>query len=32
MMHTRKSEEVVQQLLNAMKVLVTNYHPTVRQT
>ena len=28
----RKSEDVVQQLLDAMKMLVTKYHPTVRQT
>jgi hypothetical protein len=28
----RKSEEVVQQLLAAMRIIVTNYHPTVRQT
>ncbi len=32
MMDTRKSEEVVQQLLDAMKMLVTKYHPAVRQT
>jgi uracil-DNA glycosylase len=32
MMHTRKSEEVVQQLLDTMKMLVTKYHPTIRQT
>jgi uracil-DNA glycosylase family 4 len=32
MMNTRKSEDVVQQLLDAMKTLVTKYHPTVRQT
>ena len=32
MMNTRKSEEVVQQLLDAMKTLVTKYHPNVRQT
>jgi hypothetical protein len=29
---TRKSENLVQQLLAAMGVIVTNYHPTVRQT
>ena len=28
----RKSEDVVQQLLAAMHLTVTNYHPTVRQT
>jgi hypothetical protein len=28
----RKSEEVVQQLLAAMHLVVTNYHPTVKQT
>jgi hypothetical protein len=28
----KKSEEVVQQLLAAMHVIVTNYHPSVRQT
>jgi hypothetical protein len=28
----RKSEEVVQQLLAAMRLIVTNYHPTVKQT
>lgn len=32
MIHTRKSEEVVQQLLDEMKMLVTKYHPTVMQT
>jgi uracil-DNA glycosylase len=32
MIHTRKSEDVVQQLLDTMKTLVTKYHPTVRQT
>jgi hypothetical protein len=32
MMHTRKSEAVAQQLLDAMKTLVTKYHSTVRQT
>ena len=32
MMLTRKSEAVAQQLLDAMKTLVTKYHSTVRQT
>jgi hypothetical protein len=32
MISPRKSEEVVQQLLAAMHLIVTNYHPTVKQT
>ena len=32
MMHPRNSEEVVQELLDAMQTLVTKYHPEIRQT